>query len=207
MARIVRSTIWHHLNGSVTTAVGVSFPRGQPHFANYSRNFGSACKEVTEAVSPSKKSRTELVTDISKPVLKFAKLTENATVPTRGSAKAAGYDLYSAYDCSIGPMDKAIVKTDIQIAIPHGCYGRVAPRSGLAAKHFIDVGAGVVDEDYRGNVGVVLFNFSKETFEVKKGDRIAQLICERICYPDLQELQTLDETERGEGGFGSTGRN
>ncbi|XP_063044450.1 deoxyuridine 5'-triphosphate nucleotidohydrolase, mitochondrial [Engraulis encrasicolus] len=165
------------------------------------------CSEVAEAVSPSKKSRTELLTDLSRPVLKFAKLTEHATVPTRGSAKAAGYDLYSAYDCSIGPMDKAIVKTDIQIAIPHGCYGRVAPRSGLAAKHFIDVGAGVVDEDYRGNVGVVLFNFSKETFEVKKGDRIAQLICERICYPDLEELESLDETQRGEGGFGSTGRN
>ncbi|XP_036420476.1 deoxyuridine 5'-triphosphate nucleotidohydrolase, mitochondrial isoform X1 [Colossoma macropomum] len=162
------------------------------------------CSDVTEAaaVSPAKRSRTE-----NGFVLKFAKLTENATTPTRGSSKAAGYDLYSAYDYSIGPMDKAIVKTDIQIAVPSGCYGRVAPRSGLAAKHFIDVGAGVVDEDYRGNVGVVLFNFGKETFEVKKGDRVAQLVCERICYPDLVELETLDETERGSGGFGSTGRN
>ncbi|XP_072551552.1 deoxyuridine 5'-triphosphate nucleotidohydrolase, mitochondrial [Salminus brasiliensis] len=161
------------------------------------------CSDGTDAaaVSPAKKSRTDGV------LLKFAKLSENATTPTRGSRKAAGYDLYSAYDYSIGPMGKAIVKTDIQIAVPHGCYGRVAPRSGLAAKHFIDVGAGVVDEDYRGNVGVVLFNFSKETFEVKKGDRVAQLVCERICYPDLVELETLDETERGSGGFGSTGRN
>uniref|UniRef100_A0A8B9GDD9 Deoxyuridine 5'-triphosphate nucleotidohydrolase n=1 Tax=Amazona collaria TaxID=241587 RepID=A0A8B9GDD9_9PSIT len=82
-----------------------------------------------------------------------------------GSARAAGYDLYSAYDCDIPPMGKAVVKTDIQVALPSGCYGRVAPRSGLAAKHFIDVGAGVIDEDYRGNVGVVLFNFGKETFE------------------------------------------
>ncbi|XP_038961577.1 deoxyuridine 5'-triphosphate nucleotidohydrolase isoform X12 [Rattus norvegicus] len=82
-----------------------------------------------------------------------------------------------------------------------------APRSGLAVKHFIDVGAGVIDEDYRGNVGVVLFNFGKEKFEVKKGDRIAQLICERILYPDLEEVQTLDNTERGSGGFGSTGKN
>ncbi|XP_047436007.1 deoxyuridine 5'-triphosphate nucleotidohydrolase, mitochondrial isoform X1 [Mugil cephalus] len=164
-------------------------------------------KEVTDAsaVSPSKKARIE--TKEERPVLKFAKLSEHATTPTRGSSKAAGYDLYSAYDYTIGPMDKAIVKTDIQIAVPHGCYGRVAPRSGLAAKHFIDVGAGVVDEDYRGNVGVVLFNFSKETFEVKKGDRVAQLVCERICYPDLMEQETLDETERGAGGFGSTGRN
>jgi dUTP pyrophosphatase len=77
-------------------------------------------------------------------------------------------------------MEKAIVKTDIQIALPSGCYGRVAPRSGLAAKHFIDVGAGVIDEDYRRNVGVILFNFGKEKFKVKKGDPIAQLICERI---------------------------
>ncbi|NXJ73445.1 DUT protein, partial [Trogon melanurus] len=139
--------------------------------------------------------------------LRFTRLSENASAPSRGSARAAGYDLYSAYDCVIPPMEKAVVKTDIQIALPSGCYGRVAPRSGLAAKHFIDVGAGVIDEDYRGNVGVVLFNFSKENFEVKKGDRIAQLICERICYPELEEVQALDDTERGEGGFGSTGTN
>lgn len=142
--------------------------------------------DATE-MSPTKRAKTAPAED--RPVLRFAKLSENATVPTRGSARAAGYDLYSAYDYTVGPMDKAIVKTDIQIAVPHGCYGRVAPRSGLAAKHFIDVGAGVVDEDYRGNVGVVLFNFGKETFEVKKGERVAQLVCERICYPDLMEEQ------------------
>ncbi|XP_053479822.1 deoxyuridine 5'-triphosphate nucleotidohydrolase, mitochondrial isoform X1 [Ictalurus furcatus] len=173
------------------------------------RNGKMPCSEVTDVtvVSPVKKSRTEEINEKrGNIVLKFAKLSEHATAPTRGSAKAAGYDLYSAYDYSIPPMDKAIVKTDLQIAVPAGCYGRVAPRSGLAAKHFIDVGAGVVDEDYRGNLGVVLFNFGKETFEVKKGDRVAQLVCERICYPDLQELKTLDETERGAGGFGSTGR-
>ncbi|XP_070685946.1 deoxyuridine 5'-triphosphate nucleotidohydrolase, mitochondrial isoform X1 [Pempheris klunzingeri] len=166
-------------------------------------------KETTDisAISPSKRARTETKPAEEKPLLRFAKLSEHATAPSRGSAKAAGYDLYSAYDYSIGPLDKAIVKTDIQIAVPHGCYGRVAPRSGLAAKNFIDVGAGVVDEDYRGNVGVVLFNFGKDTFEVKKGDRVAQLVCERICYPDLLEQGTLDETERGAGGFGSTGRN
>ncbi|XP_056098785.1 deoxyuridine 5'-triphosphate nucleotidohydrolase-like isoform X1 [Rhinichthys klamathensis goyatoka] len=163
---------------------------------------------VTEAVSPQKRCKSDAVNGHEEQkVLKFAKLTENATTPSRGSDRAAGFDLYSAYDYSIGPMDKALVKTDIQIAVPHGYYGRVAPRSGLAVKHFIDVGAGVVDEDYRGNLGVVLFNFSKEPFEVKKGERIAQLICERICYPELQELQTLDETVRGASGFGSTGTN
>ncbi|XP_012657280.1 deoxyuridine 5'-triphosphate nucleotidohydrolase, mitochondrial isoform X3 [Otolemur garnettii] len=155
-------------------------------------------------VSPSKRARTEEKGSIQ---LRFARLSEHATAPSRGSARAAGYDLYSAYDYTIPPMEKAIVKTDIQIALPSGCYGRVAPRSGLAAKHFIDVGAGVIDEDYRGNVGVVLFNFGKEKFEVKKGDRIAQLICERIFYPEIEEVQVLDDTERGSGGFGSTGKN
>ncbi|XP_054244068.1 deoxyuridine 5'-triphosphate nucleotidohydrolase, mitochondrial [Indicator indicator] len=162
--------------------------------------------EVVLQPSPSKKQKG-LVPGEPAARLRFAKLSENACTPSRGSARAAGYDLFSAYDCVIPPMEKAVVKTDIQIALPSGCYGRVAPRSGLAAKHFIDVGAGVIDEDYRGNVGVVLFNFGKEAFEVKKGDRIAQLICERICYPELEEVQALDDTERGEGGFGSTGKN
>ncbi|XDA78468.1 hypothetical protein R6Z07M_008503 [Ovis aries] len=157
-----------------------------------------------QVVSPSKRARATEAGDMR---LRFARLSEHATAPTKGSARAAGYDLYSAYDYTVPPMEKVLVKTDIQIALPSGCYGRVAPRSGLAAKHFIDVGAGVIDEDYRGNVGVVLFNFGKEKFEVKKGDRIAQLICERIFYPEIEEVQILDDTERGSGGFGSTGNN
>ncbi|XP_035671546.1 deoxyuridine 5'-triphosphate nucleotidohydrolase-like [Branchiostoma floridae] len=140
-------------------------------------------------------------------LLRFAKMTEHAFAPTRGSKQAAGYDLYSAYDYTIPAQGKVLAKTDIQIALPEGCYGRVAPRSGLAHKNFIDVGAGVIDRDYRGNVGVIMFNFGKEEFKVNKGDRIAQLICERIFMPDLQEEETLDNTERGEGGFGSTGKN
>lgn len=97
--------------------------------------------------------------------------------------------------------------TDIQIELPQQCYGRIAPRSGLAAKNFIDVGAGVVDEDYRGNIGVVMFNHADTAFEVKKGDRIAQLICERIFYPTIEEVDKLSDTVRGAGGFGSTGTN
>uniref|UniRef100_A0A182QAD8 Deoxyuridine 5'-triphosphate nucleotidohydrolase n=1 Tax=Anopheles farauti TaxID=69004 RepID=A0A182QAD8_9DIPT len=142
-----------------------------------------------------------------KSVLKFAKLSENAFAPSKGSAKAAGYDLKSAYDYTVPARGKQLVMTDIQVQVPEGCYGRVAPRSGLAVKNFIDVGAGVVDEDYRGNVGVVLFNHSEMDFEVKKGDRIAQFICEKIAYPDLEELPSLTDTERGAGGFGSTGTN
>lgn len=141
----------------------------------------------------------------NKLALRFVKMTDNAFMPTKGSKRAAGYDLYSAYDYSIEPMSNALVKTDLQIQIPEGCYGRVAPRSGLALKHFIDVGAGVVDEDYRGNLGVVLFNFGKEDFKITKGDRVAQLICEKIEYPELEEVENLDTTNRGDSGFGSTG--
>ncbi|KAJ9575700.1 hypothetical protein L9F63_007459, partial [Diploptera punctata] len=140
-------------------------------------------------------------------ILRFVKLTEKAFAPVRGSAKAAGFDLKSAYDTEIPARGKALIKTDLQIELPSGCYGRIAPRSGLALKHHIDVGAGVVDEDYRGNVGVVLFNHSDEIFRVNRGDRIAQLICEQIFYPQLEEVKDLDETERGKGGFGSTGTN
>ncbi|KAL7741762.1 hypothetical protein ACLKA6_000371 [Drosophila palustris] len=138
-------------------------------------------------------------------VLRFAKITANALEPVRGSEKAAGFDLRSAYDLVVPARGKAIVKTDLQVQVPEGSYGRVAPRSGLAVKNFIDVGAGVVDEDYRGNLGVVLFNHADVDFEVKRGDRIAQFICERIFYPELEQVDKLEDTVRGEAGFGSTG--
>jgi len=143
----------------------------------------------------------------AKPTLRFAKLSEHAKAPTRGSSVAAGYDLYAAEEMVIEPGKRACVKTDIQIEVPDGTYGRVAPRSGLAAKHGIDVGAGVVDKDYRGNVMVLLFNFGDAAFNVARGDRIAQLVLEKICMAELEELPTLDDTERGDGGFGSTGKN
>ncbi|XP_045779057.1 deoxyuridine 5'-triphosphate nucleotidohydrolase [Maniola jurtina] len=138
-------------------------------------------------------------------VLKFTRLSENAFPPVKGSEKAAGFDLKSAYDYTVSARGKELVKTDLQIELPSGCYGRVAPRSGLAVKNFIDVGAGVIDEDYRGNVGVVIFNHSDQEFIIKKGDRIAQLICERIYYPELVEVANLTDTKRADGGFGSTG--
>jgi deoxyuridine 5'-triphosphate nucleotidohydrolase len=81
----------------------------------------------------------------------------------------------------------------------------IAPRSGLALKHSIDVGAGVIDYDYRGPVGVILFNLGDKDFEIKRGDRIAQMILERICMADVAEVTELSETVRGSGGFGSTG--
>ena len=103
---------------------------------------------------------------------------------------------------------KGISKTDIAMAISPGYYGRVAPRSGLAVKHHIDVGAGVIDADYRGNVGVVLFNHSDNEFVITKGDRVAQLVITKIILPEVVEVEDLDAlgaTERGAGGYGSTG--
>ena len=113
---------------------------------------------------------------------------------------------YSASDMVIPAQGKAIIPTDISIAVPEGTYGRVAPRSGLAAKHHIDVGAGVIDADYRGPVGVVLFNLGKADYQVAKGDRIAQLVLEKIVVADVEECDDLDDTVRGAGGFGSTGK-
>jgi dUTP pyrophosphatase len=89
--------------------------------------------------------------------------------------------------------------------LPEGIDGRIAPRSGLAAKHFIDTGAGVIDADYRGQVKVLLFNHADVDFQVKEGDRIAQLVLERIYTPEVQEVPELEESVRGAGGFGSTG--
>ncbi|KAL7306329.1 hypothetical protein TKK_0001756 [Trichogramma kaykai] len=140
-------------------------------------------------------------------LLKFVKMTDKAFTPTKGSDKSAGYDLKSAYDHIVPARGKALIKTDLLFAVPEGTYGRVAPRSGLALKNFIDVGAGVVDSDYRGEVGVVLFNHSDTDFIVKPGDRVAQFICEKIAYPELEECTSLDKTIRGAGGFGSTGMN
>ncbi|GAC97482.1 deoxyuridine 5'-triphosphate nucleotidohydrolase [Pseudozyma hubeiensis SY62] len=129
-----------------------------------------------------------------------------AKLPTRGSTHAAGYDLYSAEKVVLPSRGgRKVIQTGIHLAIPTGHYGRVAPRSGLASKHGIDTGAGVIDEDYRGLLGVLLFNFGDEDFTVNEGDRIAQLIIEKISTPDVVEVDSLDETLRGAGGFGSTG--
>ena len=142
----------------------------------------------------------------NKKVLKFSKVFPEAFTPTKGSEKAAGFDLKSSFNYIIPSRGKIIVNTGIKIELPEGCYGRIAPRSGLAVNYSIDVGAGVIDEDYRGVLQVVLFNHSDTPFNVVKGDRIAQLICEKILYPEIEEVEKLSNTQRGENGFGSTGK-
>ena len=136
-------------------------------------------------------------------------LSENATVPTRGSNESAGWDLYAAEDTIVPARGKAIIATDIAVAITTGYYGRIAPRSGMSWKNHTDIGAGVVDSDYRGSVGVVMFNHADTDLQITKDDRVAQMVIEKIntapllLVPDGVEL---DDTERGEGGFGSTGK-
>ena len=134
------------------------------------------------------------------------KLCYDARLPTRGSDHSVGYDLYSSEDAMVpNQAGRAIVGTGITVVLPPGVYGRVAPRSGLAAKHCINVGAGVIDPDYTGEIKVILFNHGEKDFEIKKGDRIAQLILERCETPPIEEISIVEGTERGSGGFGSTG--
>lgn len=139
--------------------------------------------------------------------LLFHRLSDNAMAPRRGTPLAAGFDLASAYDGIVPARGKWLAKTDLAIVLPKGTYGRLAPRSGLAWKYALDVGAGVIDADYRGNVGVILFNHSDEEFVVHQGDRVAQLILEQVSMVDAVECNRdqLETTERGEGGYGSTG--
>jgi len=133
------------------------------------------------------------------------RLSASAKLPARGSGDAAGFDLAAAEPNTVPAGGKAVVKTGLSIAVPEGTYARIAPRSGLAVKHMLNTGAGVVDFDYRGEVGVVLFNHGTQDFQVATGDRVAQLILESVSMAGCQEVESLDETQRGSGGFGSTG--
>ena len=137
-------------------------------------------------------------------ILKVKKLNDLAILPTKGSPKSAGYDLYSIEDYTLRPMERKLFKTGLSISIPSEMYGRIAPRSGLAFKDGIDVLSGVIDEDYRGEVGVILINFGTTEKQFKVGDRIAQIIFEFYNDIEVIEVKNLDETIRGLGGFGST---
>ena len=137
--------------------------------------------------------------------LYIKRMRNTAKILTRSTEGAAGYDLSAAEETVAPAKGKLVVKTGLSMAVPDGCYGRIAPRSGLAAKKHIDIGAGVIDKDYYGEIRVVMFNNSEEDLPVRMGDRIAQLILEEIRTPEVKEVADLDDTVRGSGGFGSTG--
>lgn len=141
--------------------------------------------------------------------IKIKKLKDDAVVPTRGSKYAAGADLYSAEnDLYIEDRQTVMIGTGIAMEIPEGYVGLVYARSGLACKEGLAPAnkVGVIDSDYRGEIKVALYNQSGQKKLVKNGERIAQIVIAPFLAPEFTEVSELDETDRGEGGFGSTGK-
>ena len=155
--------------------------------------------------------------------IKYSKLHPDGKEPFRANESDAGYDLFSTEYTTLEPFQRKLVSTGINMEIPQGFYGRIAPRSGLACKKGIDVMAGVIDSGYRGEIKVLLINLNFEGYnlqpnafeamfgsanktEIKPGDRIAQLVIEKCHTVEWKAMETLEESQRGEGGFGSSGQ-
>jgi dUTP pyrophosphatase len=137
--------------------------------------------------------------------MEVVRLNTQAILPTRATSGSAGYDLTATQNDTIEPGCRKLLPIGISIKLPEGVYGRIAPRSGLAVKKGIQVGAGVIDPDYTGEIHVLLFNHGTEPFEIHTGDRIAQLILEKFEFYEVIQVDSITETLRGSGGFGSTG--
>jgi dUTP pyrophosphatase len=131
---------------------------------------------------------------------------EGGSLPEYSSTGAAGADLRASEAVEIAPGDRAAVPTGVRLQIPPGHVGLVWPRSGLAVRHGIDTLAGVIDSDYRGEVRVVLVNHGEAPFRIAPGDRIAQILLQRVERAAFVVASAIDDTHRGDGGFGSTGR-
>lgn len=140
-------------------------------------------------------------------VMQVKTLRDGARVPHYAHPGDAGLDLFACDPVTLAPGQASVVKTGIAIALPPNTEGQVRPRSGLAAKHQVSVlnTPGTIDEGYRGEVGVILINFGAEPFVVEAGMKIAQLVVKPVLRVDVEAVETLSETRRGEGGFGSTG--
>lgn len=132
-------------------------------------------------------------------------LDEGAILPTRAHPYDAGLDLYSREDAIIHPNVRAVFDTGVHVAIPEGYCGYIKSRSGLMCKKGL-IADGTIDSGYTGSIGVILFNLSGTKVTIKKGEKIAQLVIHRCELPELEVVETLEETERSNGGFGSTGR-
>ncbi len=132
--------------------------------------------------------------------------TGDGVPPSRSTAQAAGADLHAAEDLTLAPGERRLVPTGLRVAIPPGHAGLVWPRSGIAVRDGIDTMAGVIDIDYRGEVRVLLINHGREPFRIRRGDRIAQLLVQRVEPAEFVPADGLPESARVEGGFGSTGR-
>lgn len=144
---------------------------------------------------------------MSEEILKIKLLKNDAKIPTKNTEEAAGWDLYSPDNYNIKSHSGCPIFIGIAIGVPKSYYGRIAPRSGLAFRNCIDVLGGVVDSDYTGEICAILFNNSDECVEIKKGDRVAQLILEKYASgAKIEIVEELLDTERGENGFGSSGK-
>jgi dUTP pyrophosphatase len=135
-------------------------------------------------------------------------LEPGAAVPEYATAGAAGMDLRAAEDVDLRPLERRLVPTGIRIALPEGYEAQIRPRSGLALRHGITMvnSPGTIDCDYRGEIGVVLINLGQENVHLSKGERIAQMVVQPVARVEVDIVEVLEQTERGEGGFGSTGR-
>jgi dUTP pyrophosphatase len=138
--------------------------------------------------------------------LKIKKLRDDAHIPAYGGPSDAGLDLCSLEDWTLKPGEQHTFKIGIAIAVPDGFVGLVWDRSGMAARNGVKTMAGVIDCTYRGEVGIVLVNVTNKPYDVKQGDRIAQLLIQPIATAEVQVVEELDDTQRGNGGFGSSGR-
>lgn len=138
--------------------------------------------------------------------LKIRSLGANAVLPQRGSEEAAGLDIYAAETKLIGSLCRKRISTEIAMEVPKGYFIRILPRSGLALKHGIDVFAGVIDSDYRGEVHVILFNSDDDDLIVHRGERIAQAVVIKYEHCEAVWAEQLSDSIRGDGGYGSTGR-
>ncbi len=140
--------------------------------------------------------------------VKVKKLDKDLPLPKQAHANDAGVDLYSRIDKTLEPGERALIPTGIAVSIPEGYAGFVQPRSGLALKHGLSIvnTPGLIDPHYRGEIGVILINLDKNnSFEIKRGMKIAQLVFQKVAEPLWEEVEDLDITERGEKGFGSSG--
>ena len=171
---------------------------------NFFKNKGQSIYEEPREVAAISKAATD---NNESCFLGVKRICPEAQMPTRGSAGAVGYDLYSVEDKEVEANAEkgSRIKTGLAISLPPGVYGRIAPRSGLAVKNCIGVGAGVIDIDSSAEIEAVLINHGTKKIMVNKGDRIAQLILERYETPKIVEIFSTPDTERGPKGFGSTG--
>ena len=132
-------------------------------------------------------------------------LNDKAKMPTKAHTSDAGWDLYAANSTIISEHQRKTIETGIALEIPNGYVGLIWPRSGLSVKQGIDVLAGVVDSGYRGEIKVCLYNTSKDNVVIESGDRIAQILIQPVSQMEMMAVDSLSDTERGEGGFGSSG--